>query len=427
MNFLVQDLPPLPVVPELFGLCPASEKLSAFVGQNVAVLGIGECARFTGTGAEQILRGENWWDLLDAAVSTVPPAVRADFPITFPVALGSFAFAPEGEGALIVPQVTVVTTGVRTLACVSESTRGRELFRLLQSRANLLEWARTELAQAPAPTVSGPFPGSLTEDEWAKAVAEVAGTLGKGGAEKVVLARDLQFSCENLDQRVLAAELMRAYPTCWTFVVDNLVGATPEMLGESNRGRFRCRVLAGTAGKNGGAALKKSAKDQAEHHLAVQSARVALTGKVADLHVGDPFILQLPNLVHLATDITARIDGSVLHPVHLLHPTAAVCGTPTPVARKVLTRAEKMDRGRYAGPVGWVDASGGGQWAIALRCAEITPRPTPTESTLQCTKVRVFAGAGIMPTSDPDKEVAETRAKMQPLLAALTQIARPKQ
>ena len=122
-----------------------------------------------------------------------------------------------------------------------------------------------------------------------------------------------------------------------------------------------------------------------------------------------PFLLELPNVVHLATDVSARLtDTRLLDLVAALHPTAAVCGTPRDLAMRLIEELEDTERGRYSGPVGWVDASGDGEFAIALRCGLASG-----------TRLRLYAGAGIMPDSDPDAELAETEAKMRPLLDAL--------
>ena len=128
------------------------------------------------------------------------------------------------------------------------------------------------------------------------------------------------------------------------------------------------------------------------------------------------FVLTLPNVLHLASDVTGIVAGDTgaLALVDALHPTAAVCGTPTQAAARLIEEAESMDRGRYAGPVGWVDWHGEGEWCIALRSAQLPaggPGPQPP--------ARVFGGGGIMPDSDPVDELAETTAKMRPVLGAL--------
>jgi menaquinone-specific isochorismate synthase len=127
-----------------------------------------------------------------------------------------------------------------------------------------------------------------------------------------------------------------------------------------------------------------------------------------------PYVLELPNVLHLATDVTgvAHPGASALALAAALHPTAAVCGTPTDAARSAIAELEQLDRERYAGPVGWIDASGDGEWAIALRCGQISetdPR-----------QIRLFAGCGIVAGSDPGEELAESNAKLVPMRDALS-------
>ena len=214
-------------------------------------------------------------------------------------------------------------------------------------------------------------------------------------------------------------ELALGYPDCWTFAVDGLVGSSPETLVRVHHGTVTARVLAGTSSRGSdaaadqaaAAALTGSAKDQGEHRFAVTSVMDALRPHSADLAASDePFTLKLPNLWHLATDIAGMLsDGSSsLDLAAALHPTAAVAGTPRREAVHLIRELEPFDRGRYAGPVGWVGGDGDGEWAIALRGAPVvadgdqTPEP----------------GAGIVADSDPDRELAETTMKFRPIVEA---------
>jgi menaquinone-specific isochorismate synthase len=182
------------------------------------------------------------------------------------------------------------------------------------------------------------------------------------------------------------------------------------------------RVLAGTIRRTGddnrdlnlAAALAKSSKDLQEHEYAVASVARALAPFCSGMNVPEsPYILGLPNVLHLATDVTGVADRGVsaLALAAALHPSAAVCGTPTDRARAVIAELEHLDRERYAGPVGWLDAAGNGEWAIALRCglvSETDPR-----------QIRLFAGCGIVAGSDPAAELAESVAKLVPMRDAL--------
>jgi menaquinone-specific isochorismate synthase len=212
------------------------------------------------------------------------------------------------------------------------------------------------------------------------------------------------------------------YARCWTYLLDGFVGATPEMLVRQEGGLVTSRVLAGTIRRSGNdvhdtalaAGLAQSSKDVEEHEYAVSSVARALAPYCFGMNVPDtPYVLELPNVLHLATDVTgvANSGASSLALAAALHPSAAVCGTPTAVARDTIAQLEHLDRERYAGPVGWMDAHGDGEWAIALRCGQISetdPR-----------QIRLFAGCGIVAGSNPSAELAESNAKLVPMRDAL--------
>ena len=262
--------------------------------------------------------------------------------------------------------------------------------------------------------------GELSVTDFRAAVEAAVRRIDAGELEKVVLAHDLLAVAEHdIDVRAVLAGLAAGNPDCWTFAVDGLVGATPELLVSRTGDRVFSRVLAGTTSRGGNAAadiarvdaLMHSAKDLAEHRFAVESLVVSLAPHVRDLVVPpEPVPLELSNVTHLATDVVATLgDGSdVLDLLAAVHPTAAVGGTPSDVALGVLAELEPMNRGRYTGPVGWVDARGDGEWGIALRCAQLDG---PT--------ARLFAGGGIVAGSDPDDEVLEAQAKLLPMREAL--------
>ncbi len=275
----------------------------------------------------------------------------------------------------------------------------------------------------------------MPADGWRDVVAHGVAAIRAGRVEKVVLARDVVArTAEPLDPRWVLGRLADAYPTCWTFSVDGMLGATPELLVRSEKGLVTSRVLAGTIRRTGdddadlarAAILAHSSKDLEEHEYAVRSVADALAPFCSSTNVPDvPFVLHLPNVLHLASDVT----GVLAHPVGsgaggvagsgpsslalaaALHPTAAVCGTPTEAARALITEVEGMDRGRYAGPVGWVGADGDGEWGIALRSAELDPADPH--------RLRLFAGCGIVAASDPAAELAESEAKLEPMRHAL--------
>ncbi|WP_286346778.1 isochorismate synthase [Frondihabitans sucicola] len=256
--------------------------------------------------------------------------------------------------------------------------------------------------------------------DYAAAVADAVVAIEGGEVSKVVLARPLDAELpEGTDLRVIARDLAFGYPDTFTFAVDGLIGSSPETLIRSEGGELTARVLAGSMGRGTDArsdaeaalALATSQKDLDEHAFALRSLLLSLEAHAGDVMTAEtPFTLKLPNLWHLATDVRGHLtDGaSSLDLIDSLHPTAAVAGTPTADALRVIRRLEPFDRGRYAGPVGWVGADGDGEWAIALRCAQVTG-----------SRVRAFAGAGIVADSVPEREVAETTMKFMPVADAL--------
>jgi menaquinone-specific isochorismate synthase len=245
-----------------------------------------------------------------------------------------------------------------------------------------------------------------------------------GELHKVVLARDLRAVASSvIDVRMLLARLAARYPGCYTFSCAGLAGATPELLIRREGQEVSSLVLAGTAPRGGspaqddafGSGLLASAKDVEEHGYAAADVRGTLEPLCAELSVAaQPSLLRLANVQHLATRLTGRLAGeagtgpSALALAAALHPTAAVCGTPAAAALDLIRELEGMDRGRYGGPVGWVDAAGNGEWGIALRCAVLAgPR------------ARLFAGCGIVSDSKPEAELAEAQSKFRPVQQAI--------
>jgi menaquinone-specific isochorismate synthase len=251
-----------------------------------------------------------------------------------------------------------------------------------------------------------------------RAVATAVERIRAGHLSKVVLARDLLATAEDrIDARILLRRLAARFPSCYTFACDGLVGATPELLVRRMGGLVESLVLAGTIARDASdattaaATLFASAKDREEHSYAADMVRTALAPLCRELTVPDePELLRLSNLIHLATPITGRLDEqrSVLDVVAALHPTPAVGGTPTDTALDLIRELELIDRGRYAGPVGWIDSRGDGEWGIALRCAEIDGH-----------RARLYAGGGIVAGSDPAAELAEAQAKLRAMQYAI--------
>ena len=282
---------------------------------------------------------------------------------------------------------------------------------------------------------------TLSDSQWTGAVELATQALKQNRAIKVVLARDSYLN-SSLTLGAALEHLATRFATTWTFSVDGMIGASPEMLLQLREREVFSRVLAGTARRRANMDqgeleqladwLRGSPKNSREHQLAAASAVKALTPITEQLRVSEPFALTLPNVIHLATDIYGQVAGDTgaLALVEALHPTAAVCGTPTAAAAQLISELEGMDREHYAGPVGWVDWRGEGQWCIALRSGQVlspTAQPAGTQGdpagypmgNQPVGSVRIFAGAGIMPDSVAADELAETNAKMAPMRAAL--------
>ena len=282
---------------------------------------------------------------------------------------------------------------------------------------------------------------TLSDSQWTGAVELATQALKQNRAIKVVLARDSYLN-SSLTLGATLEHLATRFATTWTFSVDGMIGASPEMLLQLREREVFSRVLAGTARRRANMDqseleqladwLRRSPKNSREHQLAAASAVKALTPITEQLRVSEPFALTLPNVIHLATDIYGQVAGDTgaLALVEALHPTAAVCGTPTAAAAQLIGELEGMDRERYAGPVGWVDWRGEGQWCIALRSGQVLAPTAQTAGTQSgpagypmgnqpVGSVRIFAGAGIMPDSVAADELAETNAKMAPMRAAL--------
>ena len=272
-------------------------------------------------------------------------------------------------------------------------------------------------------------PMQLTEeppgDVYSAAVAEATASIGRGDLAKVVLARTLRVDAGRvLDPRRLLHRLRAVEPHCFTFAAPTpagvLVGASPELLVSRRGDRVRSTPLAGTAPRAGdpdedvanAEALAASAKNREEHAIVVEAVADVLGGFCDDLSFDpEPSLEPTANVWHLATRFAGTLrDPSVsaLDVVAELHPTPAVCGAPSAAAVSAISALEPFDRGMYAGPLGWVDAGGDGDWVIALRCAALDGE-----------RATLYAGAGIVAGSDPASEVDETERKFRAFLDSL--------
>lgn len=380
-----------------------------FSRQGDGLVGFGEVARLTASGEKRIESlAAQWREFctsanVDDTVSTSGSGL---------IAFGSFAFANQSnlESVLVVPRVVVGKRDSRTWLTEIYPAGAAPEF------ADNLPGFVTQLGEY-APALKTNFAdGELDREGFTAAVSRAVEHIRNHEIEKVVLARDIFAAVPaDLDLRATLARLARRFSTCWTYSVDGTFGASPELLVRVANGEVSARVLAGTAGRGTdpsidiaiSQALAGSAKNRNEHAFAVdslvRSLRPYCTAVEAD---AEPFSLALPNLWHLASDVRGvlRDNASSVDLAAALHPTAAVAGTPTADAKRMLAELEGFDRGRYAGPVGWIGADGDGEWAIALRGAQLADG-----------KITAYAGCGIVAGSDPEAELAETELKFAPM------------
>ncbi|MFP5319410.1 MAG: isochorismate synthase MenF [Acidimicrobiia bacterium] len=347
-------------------------------------------------------------------VAAVLDAISTDDPLelpgTGPLAVGAVPFLDGQEGELIVPARVVG---------VAEDGQA---------------WV-TEVGPAPEAAAAGPAvlpplePTSfVVESEggrlaWTATVRRALAAIGGGSLEKLVLARRVTvWGDQPFPLPVVVSRLAKAHPSCFTFLSGGFVGASPELL-LRRRGRWAwSRPMAGTVERGGSRAedrrlateLRHSAKDHDEHRVVVDDVRARLKACCQEVFVKGPELVSLSSVTHLATSVTGRLGQpapTALGLVAALHPTPAVGGSPRQAALAAIAELEGFDRGLYAGPVGWVDRRGDGDWAVALRCARVDGR-----------RAVLSAGAGIVAGSDPEQEWTETQAKLEPMLRALVRV-----
>nr|WP_211658953.1 isochorismate synthase [Phytoactinopolyspora halophila] len=382
----------------------------AWVRGGQGLVGWGEAARVETSGAHRFAELEAWWRTL---INTAVVRDEVQLPGSGPVAFGSFTFDDEpGTSTLVLPETIVGHRDGRWWVTTVSVAGNLPPLPTLPSATSVRRPGAISFAD-----------GQLTGADWEIVVASAVDRINAGELEKVVLARDLVAESPHpIDTRWPLRRLGEHYSRCWTFSVDGLLGATPELLVRRERGLVTSRVLAGTIRRTHddvhdlalAASLARSSKDLEEHEFAVRSVADALAPYCSSMNVPEtPFVLHLSNVMHLATDVTGVASGqaSSLAMAAALHPSAAVGGTPTDRAIELIRELEGLDRGRYAAPIGWIDSAGDGEWGIALRCAQLDPSDP--------TRMRLFAGCGIVAGSNPAEELAESAAKLIPMRDAL--------
>ena len=388
----------------LLDLLPDSNPV-AWLRAGEGLVGWGSFATTTVSGPERFADARKWW-LKQLESFAITNSVHGNG--TGPVLFASFSFSSDEESILIIPQVIVGKKGDKSwINWIGSSPQPDLNISAPDLIHNSITWDSDDHA----------------DDAWKSRVSTAVDRIQSGKLDKVVLARDFTgHADQDIESRTILKKLAAEYPSTWNFSVAGLVGATPELLLRLSRKMVTSRVLAGTISKTGNderdlalaASLARSSKDLEEHLYAVKSVADALEPFCTSTNVPDaPYVLHLANVMHLATDVTGAIAEKLAHVdaftiLEQLHPSAAVCGTPREQAGQLITEIESMSRGRYAGPVGWIDAAGDGELGIALRCGQIDGD-----------SIRIFAGCGIVAGSDPDKELAESVAKLVPMRSAL--------
>jgi menaquinone-specific isochorismate synthase len=332
------------------------------------------------------------------------------------MAIGALPFDRRAPGMLVIPALTLGVSAAGTAWRTTVSPRDDP------DPATPATSAPTGPNDPWPPdhfTLSSPCP----HEEWCEMLARALKHVESGQLHKVVLAREVLVEANrDFFASDILGRLRALYPSCTIFSIGGFVGASPELL-VSRRGQaVRSHPHAGTVARSGDpatddaliAGLMDSPKQRREHRAVVEAVAGALRPLCRQLDVPtSPSIVLLRNVSHLATLIQGELsDGnlsrSALGLAARLHPTPAVAGSPTDAALKLIADLEGMDRGCYAGPVGWVDARGDGDWVVGIRSA-----------TLDGPTARLVAGVGVVTGSDPRDELAETQLKLQALLAAV--------
>ena len=357
-------------------------------------------------------------EALQAIAVDGPSPIGDTGPGAGPIAVGAIPFDDRVPGALIVPAVVVVrrADGTGWVTTIGSGDTAPAMHRATNGHGAI------GLSGITPPGAAGlavrAEPGRA---EWTDAVRRILSAIDAGTVRKVVLARQVVVDAgAPFDRRMVLDGLRRSHPSCFTYAAGGFVGASPELLIRRRGDQVASCPMAGTVPRGSTpeeddaltAALRRSVKEAEEHRLLVEAVVSALAPAcVEPPTAGDPDVVRFPTVSHLATRVTGvlrRPAPSALALAGLLHPTPAVGGLPRADALATIAALERFDRGLYAGPVGWVDAAGDGEWAVALRGAQ-----------LDGPRARLAAGAGIVAGSDPEAEWAETEAKLRPMLAAI--------
>lgn len=399
------DLPELLTVTAIAPYLDPTHEPLVWVRGDEGLIAFGEYKRIEIRGHDRFEVARRWWQ---ESLRELDIHNNVHGSGTGPILFASFAFDSADPSVLVIPRVIIGRRGERRWITWFGDETQPELSSIT----------------APAEALDLKWSGE-NGDVWRNHVAAIVDLIQRGEAEKVVLARSLDgASKKRIDPRRLLQLLGLDYPNTWLFSNNGLIGATPELLVRLSKSLVTSRVLAGTIKRSGdderdlalAASLARSSKDLEEHEYAVRSVADALLPLCSSTNVPEsPFVLHLSNVMHLATDVTGVLSDSANPPdifdfLSRLHPSAAVCGTPRDRAERSIKEVEEISRGRYAGPVGWVDIRSDGEFGIALRCGQLDETRNG---------IRIYAGCGIVAGSDPAAEYAESEAKLAAIQGAL--------
>jgi salicylate biosynthesis isochorismate synthase/menaquinone-specific isochorismate synthase len=386
--------------------------------------------------------GERRFAELSRAWRAVVAAACADAPDGPPgsglVALGGFAFAPDGGGSprwqgfapasLLVPEISLARSGGRCLITVNVAVAPDDALDALQERvaARLASLRERPLPLLdPAPVGEYQVRSCMPPSHYEEAVARAVERIRAGELQKIVLAREVEVQAPaDHDPAAVLGLLREAFPSCYVFGVGRgdatFLAASPELLVRRQGQRASTVALAGSTRRSAdpavddhlGEQLLRSDKDREENEIVARRIALALAPFAVWVTAApEPSLVKVANIQHLGTPIRAQLAAPVgaIELAEALHPTPAVGGEPLAAACNLIPALEGLDRGWYAGPVGWTDAAGDGEFCVALRCALLRER-------LAC----CFAGGGIVRDSDPAAELAETEVKLQAMLPVLS-------
>jgi salicylate biosynthesis isochorismate synthase/menaquinone-specific isochorismate synthase len=402
---------------------------------NAALAGVGAAVALEDHGPGRFARVAARWRSLAARADAEPAGGP---PGSGLVAVGGFAFADDGAASLhwsafapaslVVPEVALARRGQDVWCTVAALANGElpgaALLERIEARLAALELRALPLLD-PHPTERHLVGGALAPEHYEAAVARAVELIAQGRLEKIVLAREVEVRAPRPHDVAAVFDVLRgAFGGCFVLAVGRgdaaFIAASPELLIRRDGLRASTLALAGSTGRSAdpavddhlGERMLRSAKDRREHAIVAQRIERELREHAVWVAMPDePAVVRIANIQHLATPIRAQLA----HPVDaielagLLHPTPAVGGEPTELARQLIPSLEGIDRGWYAGPVGWTDANGDGEFCVALRCALIEGRVA-----------RCYAGVGVVADSDPAAELAETEVKLEALLPVLS-------